>query len=311
MLSTEDGFAVVPLRVRDGDDASCLNLDTAQIPQILGVDGEALSERDAFRFTGIAPGRESESGWALLQGSDDPRVVPGIVDQATLQWGLQKRLGDLIAFTDAHGRSFHVRIVATIADSILQGSVLIDRSCFAERFSDEAGSRAFLIDAGPGRAADVSAGLTAALADYGFHAALTVDRLTALYEVQNTYLSIFQVLGAIGMVLGCFGLAAVVWRNVTEQRGELAVMHAVGFSRGTLQRLVLLEHLLMLVAGVLAGVLAAVIAVIPTWRTEGTHVPWMVSWVTLGLMLICGGGAVWLAVRVALRGSLMEGMREA
>ena len=113
------------------------------------------------------------------------------------------------------------------------------------------------------------------------------------------------------MVLGCFGLAAVVWRNVTEQRGELAVMHAVGFSRGTLRRLVLFEHLLMLVAGVLVGVLAAVIAVIPTWRTEGTHVPWMVSWVTLGLMLICGGGAVWLAVQVALRGSLMEGMREA
>ncbi|MEO1999253.1 MAG: hypothetical protein ABGZ17_28745, partial [Planctomycetaceae bacterium] len=38
----------VPLRVHDGDDASCLNLNRAQTPRLLGVDANQLSDRAQF-----------------------------------------------------------------------------------------------------------------------------------------------------------------------------------------------------------------------------------------------------------------------
>ena len=39
--------------------------------------------------------------------------------------------------------------------------------------------------------------------------------------MENTYLSTFQTLGGLGLVLGTFGLAAVLLRNVLERRREL------------------------------------------------------------------------------------------
>jgi len=35
---------VVPMRLREGDDASCLNLNRAQTPQLLGVQPELLND---------------------------------------------------------------------------------------------------------------------------------------------------------------------------------------------------------------------------------------------------------------------------
>lgn len=303
------GFSVVSLRVRDGDDASCLNLDAPRRPRVLGVDVDALSRRAAFSITAVSPSLAPDKGWHLLRAEAAADVVPGIVDASTLQWALKKRLGDTIAYRDAQGKPFTVRLVATIADSILQGNVLIDRAQFASRFNDEAGSRAFLIDAPPAVASNVSAALTRGLADFGFETVPTTTRLAMLFEVQNTYLTIFQVLGAIGMVLGCGGLAALVWRNIAERRGELATMIAMGFTLNRLRRLVLAEHAMLLAAGLLAGSLAAVVALIPAWRTPGTQIPWGTVTTTLIAVTACGLGAAILAVQVTLRGSLVEAMR--
>ena len=55
-----------------------------------------------------------------------------------------------------------------------------------------------------------------------------VRRLAAFNAVQNTYLSTFQVLGGLGLLLGSVGLGVVVLRNVLERRGELALLLAVG-----------------------------------------------------------------------------------
>jgi hypothetical protein len=46
---------VVPLRVREGDDASCLNLNRAQRPRLLGVDPRELARRQASRPSATPP----------------------------------------------------------------------------------------------------------------------------------------------------------------------------------------------------------------------------------------------------------------
>ena len=45
---------LVSLRVHDGDDASCLNLNRAQTPRLLGVNPQELQDRNAFTFTQLA-----------------------------------------------------------------------------------------------------------------------------------------------------------------------------------------------------------------------------------------------------------------
>ncbi len=50
----------------------------------------------------------------------------------------------------------------------------------------------------------------------------TRSRLMNLMAVQNTYLSTFQSLGGLGLILGTFGLAVVQLRSAMERRGELA-----------------------------------------------------------------------------------------
>src|SRR5205823_5323810 len=45
------GVRFVQMRVREGDDASCLNLNRAQRPRLLGVKPELLASRGSFTFT--------------------------------------------------------------------------------------------------------------------------------------------------------------------------------------------------------------------------------------------------------------------
>ena len=69
-------------------------------------------------------------------------------------------------------------------------------------------------------------------------------------------------------------MAAVQLRNVLERRGELALLRAVGFRRSTLARFVLLEHTVVLVAGLGIGLAAAAIAVLPHLLDRGAPLPW-------------------------------------
>ena len=132
--------------------------------------------------------------------------VPAIVDQATLQWALQKKIGDTLEYRDDQGATFKVRLAATVAGSILQGQLLISERQFIRRFANHAGYRYFLIDAPVSAADAVATHLSRALQDRGLEIVPAWRRLAEFQEVQNTYLSIFQVLGGLGWLLGTAGL---------------------------------------------------------------------------------------------------------
>ena len=77
----------------------------------------------------------------------------------------------------------------------------------------------------------------------------TAERLAEFHRVENTYLSTFQTLGGLGLLLGTIGLAAVLLRNVLERRRELALLGAVGYGRGRLFAIVVAESTLLLACG--------------------------------------------------------------
>jgi putative ABC transport system permease protein len=147
------------------------------------------------------------------------------------------------------------------------------------------------------------------LRDVGLELTPTVRRLNQFNAVQNTYLGTFQLLGGIGLLLGSAGLGVVVLRNVLERRSELAVLSAVGFSRSQLQGLVLREHSLLLLAGLLIGLVAAAVAVLPALTTPGRNVAIVSAGLTVLAVLVNGFFWTWLAARRALKGDLLQALR--
>jgi ABC-type antimicrobial peptide transport system permease subunit len=306
---------VVSFRVRPGDDASCLNLYQPRQPRILGVPRKFI-DRDGFVFSAHAPGTPpmAANPWLLLQQdlAADPSgipVAPVVVDQTTADYALHLPLGGQLEIVDGSGRTVKLRIAGLLEDSIFQGDVLMDEQAFQRLFPQQSGYRLFLLETSPKSTPEIQRALERALGDYGLVAETTGQRLAALMAVENTYLSTFQALGGLGVLLGTLGLAAVQFRNVIERRRELAVMRAVGFRRAVLGRLVMLENSLLLLGGLGCGVLAALAAVLPHLLAGGASIPWRFLAGTLLLVLAVGLLAGLSAVRAAVRTPLLAALR--
>ena len=290
---------LVQLRVREGDDASCLNLNQTTEPRLLGVNPDQLSERNAFTFA-------KGSGWEMLKETTDD-IVPAVVDINTGMWALHVKVGDIIDYPKESGGTFKIRVIGFLSNSMLQGDLIISERNFVKQFPSASGYRVFLINSkNPKKTTEE---LNYALEDYGLELTKSVDRLTEFSQVQNTYLDIFQILGAMALLLGSVGLGVVVLRNVMERRGELALLQAVGFKQGSLQWMMLAEHGGLLALGIIGGVLSALLAVWPSLTTSDQGLPKGMLWVIVGAILISGLFWTWLATVIALRGKLLPALR--
>jgi len=311
-----DPCKIVGLRVQSGDDASCLNLYQPTQPRILAVTAP-LVERGGFAWAASAAEtpEEKQNPWLLLErklpaAADGTPVAPAVLDFNTAEYSLHKgKIGATFDIKDHFGRELRLEIVGLLKNSIFQGDVLIGERPFLEHFPQVSGYRFFLIDTRGQPADAVRQALEGPLGDYGFDAEASTDRLAAFFAVQNTYLSTFQSLGGLGLLLGTFGLATVQLRSVLERRGELALMRATGFRRALLARLVMIENSLLLVGGLGVGILAALVAVLPHWLSGGAEVPWLSLAATLALVLIVGWLAGLVAVRATLRAQLLPALR--
>ena len=127
--------------------------------------------------------------------------------------------------------------------------------------------------------------------------------------MENSYLETFRALGALGLLLGTVGLAAVLMRNVLERRRELALLRAVGYRWRDLAALVLVENLFLLVAGLATGVVCAVVAIAPAVAVRSGHVPVRSLAELLALVLAAGILASYAATTAALRSNMLDAIR--
>jgi putative ABC transport system permease protein len=303
-----ESVRVVRLRVHDGDDASCLNLNRAQRPRLLGVDSGELDTHGCFSFKKAR--NEIKSNWRLLDDRPGDDIVPAIGDYATVYWGLGKTIGDEIEYEDGTGRKFRLRIVAIIEDSILQGSLLISEDHFIGRFPADEGYRLFLVDADGPDKENVKQALSAGLRDFGVEFVPTDEKLAEFNTVQNTYLSIFALLGALGLMLGGVGLGLVVLLNVLERRGELAMMRAVGFARAELTKMIFYEHTSLMLCGLIFGVVAGTLSVWPVIAAAAADVPYVFLGCMVAAIAVSGFLWIWLASVFALRGNVLQALRQ-
>ena len=135
----------------------------------------------------------------------------------------------------------------------------------------------------------------------------SAEKLNAFKAVEYTYMSTFQLLGGLGLLLGTVGLGIVLVRNLLERRGELATMRAFGFRRSTLAWLVVAENAFLLLIGVGIGTLSALSAVAP--RLATIHVDWLSLFGTLAVVVLVGMLSSVFAVIGALRVPLLPALK--
>lgn len=311
--------SIAQFRMKRGEDASCLNIFQTQLPTILGVPKQIIhplpGER-RFKFADT-PG---ENPWLLLEEKFDDGAVPVLGDLNTLQYSLHKGVGDTIDVSGGAGDGgATLRIVGMFDGAVFQGQLLMSAANFDRVFpTEKGGSQYFLIDVAfdpekslaENRAvADEVAALLESKIGRGFDTQFVSERLESFLAVQNTYLSTFLALGGLGLLLGTFGLATVMLRNVFERRGELALMRAIGFRNSSLAWLVLVENTLLLAWGLVAGTVSALTAMLPHLLTTGADVPWGMGGEVLAAIFLAGTAAAFLAVTEALRTPVLATLR--
>ena len=277
------GVKLTRFRVQPGDDASCLNLYQPRNPKIIAPTDDFLAS-NRFVFQSALPGttEETSNPWLLLNQDLPNGVVPVIADANSLTYVLHLKLGDEMDLQQGD-KPVRAKVVAALSDSLFQSELLMSEKNFVRLFPAQQGYRFFLIDLPkPDRSPDVSALLEDRLADFGFDVQSTAERLASFHRVENTYLSTFQMLGGLGLILGTIGLAAVLLRNVLERRRELALMRAVGFDSRHFTLMIVAENALLLFGGVITGSICAVLAIIQVFLTRHNQV----SSFSLGLMLL-------------------------
>ena len=301
-----DAVRFVQLRLREGEEASCLNLNKAQRPQVLGVNPKDLLGR--FTFAKSLAG-EGEDPWTLLDAPPgEDGAIPAIADNNSIMYALMSGVGKTITHTDEQGREIKLKLVAGASNSILQGSVLISEAQFVRLYPSASGYRRLLVDAPVEVREQVADEFQKALREVGPEMVGADQRLAEYNQVQNTYISVFQALGGLGVLLGTVGLAVIVLRNVLERRRELGVLEAVGFTRSKLRGLVCAEHLLLLVVGLVVGVLAAGVALVPMVRQPEVQVPWLEIALLLVALVMMGWIWVSVAARIALRRRIIDAL---
>jgi putative ABC transport system permease protein len=286
---------IVQFRVHEGDDASCFNLNRAQKPRLLAVQPDQLHRRGAFRFASTIEGISRSHGWLLLERGFSKNVIPAVGDYPTVVWALGKSVGDKIGYIDE--------------SSVLQGSLIVAEDAFIERFPSEPGYRVFLVDVPEDKVKAVADKISFQFRDFGMDFMPTAKRLAAFNRVESMYLSIFQLLGGLGLILGSIGLGVVVLRNVLERRSELAMLRAVGLDKPALKQVVIYEHAGLLLAGLVCGAIAALVAVVPALRTPAPEMPYVSLPLTILAIAASGLIWVWAAAAFALRGPLLDALR--
>ena len=289
LLSASEIF---PFRVLPGEDVSCLNLYQPQKPQILGASDAMLDEYPWSQIRVVQP----EGGKAAAIG-----------DEKSLRWILHHNPDDDFLIQDEFGKPLSLKLV-TLENSLFQSQLIISESNFTKYFPSQSGYQFFLIKTPPALREETAQVLEKTLGDYGFDLTSASARLASYRAVENTYISTFQSLGGLGVLLGTLGLALILFRNIIERRGELATLRAFGFRRQLLSRMLFLESCFLLAVGMLIGIVAGLVAIL---GSQG-HLP-SFPWVslTITLLFIFGFGIIAnaIAVAVALRSPLLSTLK--
>ena len=289
----------------DGDDASCLNLNQVSRPGLLGIPAELFNRLHTFNFTNLDRSVDPVHPWRTLATPLAPGVIPGFADQTVITYGLRKSVGDTLLYRDESGRILKIKLAGGLDNSIFQGSILVSDTLLRTFYPSSGGSHIMLIDGPIDHRDEIAQRLETLFRDYGLMATPASARLASFNAVENTYLSVFMLLGGLGVIIGTIGLGIIFLRNMTQRKQELAMYVALGFRRQFIFRLVLAEHTLILLSAIFLGVISAIPVLLPLLASPAYSVPW--PFISGILILVLANGFLWIylpARRIIIRNPL-------
>lgn len=293
----------------DGNDASCLNLNQVSQPPILGVNPESFDQQHSFGFLELDPSVNEKHPWLSLNKPIASGIIPGFADQTVIQWGLHKKIGDTLLYKDESGKTLKVKLMGGLDNSVFQGNVLVSANLFRHYFPSVGGSKLMLIDGAFTKRSKISERLSYLFQDYGMTVTPASERLAQFNTVENTYLSVFMLLGGLGIILGTIGLGIVLLRNMAERKQEIALYKALGFSYSYIMKLLFSENLFILLTGLGIGIIAAFAGILPSFFSQAFQLP--STYLLFILMVIFLNGLAWIyfPIKLSLRKTLLQSLR--
>ncbi len=302
-------LSILQARKTAGNDASCLNLNHIASPPLLGIDPVEFIKRNSFSFAVTMKGFKGDNPWECLNQLPVDETIYGIADQTVMQYGLMLKAGDTLKIRTESGQVLNVVLAAGLKSSVFQGYVLIGIDNFNRYFPSIAGSQIFLADGNHEMRDDYISILGDRLAEYGVHFEPAADRLASFFVVTNTYLSVFTILGGIGMIFGVTGMGLILIRNFNSRRSDFYLMLAEGFSLKRIRKMIFDEHLVILIAGVVTGIVSALFATRPSLLSDAGF-PWGTIAVMILLILATGIAALLVSVQSVKTDTLISGIRK-
>jgi len=186
---------------------------------------------------------------------------------------------------------------------------LIGKKQFSKFYPSVSGNNIFLID-GPILLTELyRSSLTERLENYGINIEKTSDRLASFNKVTNTYLSVFGVFGAFGMIIGVAGLGFVLLRNYNQRKQEFSLLLATGISVRKIRGMIFAEQALVLLAGISTGLVSALVATTSSLKSR-PDMPWFFIILILLTMMLTGLLVLFLSVRSITVNSLVSSLRK-
>jgi ABC-type antimicrobial peptide transport system permease subunit len=308
--SSLQGVTFTRFRLLPGDDASCLNLYRPTNPKIIAPTNDFIdSNRFVFQSSLASTPEEVANPWLLLRKEFPDGAVPVIADANSLTYVLHLKPGEDLIIQPGD-QPVRLRVVAALSDSLFQSELMMSEANFTRLFPDQQGYRFFLMELPNINAtATVTAKLEERLADFGFDVQSTSERLASFHRVENTYLSTFQMLGGLGLILGTIGLSAVLLRNILERQRELALMRAVGYNSQHFTLMILAENAALLLGGVATGAICALLAITPVLFTRHGNLFNSSLAVLLLAVIVTGIAASVVATWATLRTPLLSALK--
>jgi putative ABC transport system permease protein len=168
------------------------------------------------------------------------------------------KAGDEIA-VEVYGRAMKVRIAALVVDYTSGGaSIHLARDTARKLFGMNVAD-ILLVAAEPGNAAAVRQPLAAIAEEHSMVLKSFADVQSFIDKIVNGVVgSLWAILG-LGFVVGSLGVANTVTMNVLEKKRTLGLLRTVGMTSGQVTRMVVLESLLLGIAGGLIGLLGGIV----------------------------------------------------
>ncbi|HSN50207.1 MAG TPA: ABC transporter permease, partial [Bacteroidales bacterium] len=303
-----DEMRFVQIKRQAGNDASCLNLNHITVPPLLGIDPGDFIQSKSFSFAKKLQSDTVSNPWQYLTMSPGKNIIYGIADQTVLEWNLKLKMGDTLILRAENGAPLKIIIAGGLQSSVFQGNVIIGLNNFAKYFPTVSGSSVLLVEGKKELTDQYITTLNDRFENNGVIIETTAHRLESFFEVTNTYLSVFAVLGALGMIIGVAGLGFVLLRNYNQRKQEFSLMLAVGFSVDRIKRMIFSEQLLILSAGVSTGIISALVASLPS-ISQSEDIPWLLMLAMVAAIFIAGISALYFALRPVTQNSLIGSLK--